>query len=102
VLQVPVTLSAPSGATVTVDWQTLAAAEPQAGVDYEAASGTLTFLPGETQQLVEITVFGDTVDEPGQLFGAEWLLIGMASPTNAVFGTGFFAGVAHGFIADDD
>ena len=47
-------------------------------------------------------MLGDNIDEPGVLFGAEWLFISLTAPTNAIFGTGFFATVAHGFISDDD
>ena len=102
-LDVVVELSAPSANTVTVDWATVdAAGEPEDGVDYESASGTLTFAPGETSEVVPITVFGDTVDEPGQLFGAEWGAVSFSNPTNAEFGSGFFAAYALALIADDD
>ena len=101
-LQIPVNLSAPSGGTVTVNWSTANTGQPAPGVDYVAASGTLTFVPGDTQEFISVTVNGDSLDEPGQLFGAEWLFVGLSSPTNAVFGSDFFATVAHGFIVDDD
>ena len=45
VLEVAVSLSAPSGNTVTVDWTTGATAQPEPGVDFEAASGTVVFAP---------------------------------------------------------
>jgi PKD repeat protein len=102
VLEIPVTLTSASGVTVRVDWFTVASDQPVPGVDYEAANGTLTFPPGDTEEVIEVSVLGDTVDEPGVLYGAEWLFVGLTRPTNAVFGTGFFATVAHGFIADDD
>ena len=101
-LQIPVRLSAPSGATVTVNWTTVPSTGLVPGQDYVSASGTLTFAPGDTEEFVSITVLGDDIDEPGVLFGAEWLFIGLSSPTNAVFGTDFFANYAHGFITDDD
>ena len=44
VLQVPVTLSAPSAVPVTVQWSTFdGSGQPAVGVDYDAASGTVTF-----------------------------------------------------------
>src|SRR5262249_29878502 len=39
-----------------------------AGKDYLAASGTLTFNPGETTQTVNVTVLGDRVDEDDETF----------------------------------
>ena len=101
-LQIPVRLSAPSGATVTVNWTTVPSTGLVPGQDYVSASGTVTFAPGDTEEFVSITVLGDDIDEPGVLFGNEWLFIGLSSPTNAVFGTDFFANYAHGFITDDD
>ena len=77
VVDVPVTLSIPSATPVTVHWTTVdtgAAGVATAGVDYTAASGTITFAPGETSQTVPITVFGDTIAEPSGLFG-EWGLV---------------------------
>jgi hypothetical protein len=103
VVNVPVTLSSASANTVTVDWATVnTLADPRAGVDFQSASGTLTFSPGQTSKTVPITVIGDTVDEPGQIFGAEWGLVQLSNPTNAVFGTGLFARHASFFILDDD
>jgi hypothetical protein len=101
-LQIPVTLSAPSAATVSVAWATAVSPGLVAGVDFEAASGTVTFAPGDTEEVVSITVHGDEVDEPGVVFGAEWLFLQLSSPVHASFGSGFFATVAHGFIVDDD
>ena len=53
--------------TVTVNYLTaLGNATP--GVDYESASGTLTFDPGETSQTVDVTIFGDTGSESDETF----------------------------------
>ena len=101
-LQVPVRLSAPSGATVRVNWATAPTPGLIAGQDYDTANGTLVFAPGDTEELITITVHGDNIDEPGVLFGAEWLFLAMSAPVNASFGPGLFGAVAHGFIADDD
>ena len=101
-LAVPVTLSAPSGKTVTVDWTTAETTQPQPGVDFQVASGTVTFAPGETSKTVTMVVYGDTVDEPGQLWGAEWGGIRFANPVNAKFGSGILATIGLAVIADDD
>ena len=98
----PVTLSEPSASTVTVDWATGSGAEPTAGTDYAAASGTVTFLPGETEHTVVVTVFGDTIDEPGQVEGADWLGVALSNPTNASLPVGPWANVGFGRILDDD
>jgi hypothetical protein len=74
-LQLWVTLSSPSEDVVTVDWETvtptalppfLEPAEP--GVDYVAASGTLTFPPGSTEQEVVVLPLDDDVAELGEAF----------------------------------
>ncbi len=87
-----VTLSAASDQPVTVTYAT-SDINAVAGSDYEAASGTLTFAPGETSKDIDILVQGDRRDEPDQFF-----LVGLSSATNAVItnGTGL------GTILDDD
>ncbi len=94
VLQVPVSLSAPSGQTVTASWTTLNY-EAVAPGDFTAASGTVTFAPGQTTQTVSVTVKGDTLDEPDERF-----LVSFTNPTNAIMG-GFY-GLGFGTITDDD
>jgi hypothetical protein len=102
-LLVTFALSAPSGQTVSVNWATIdSAAQPQAGVDFAPGSGTLTFAPGETSKSVPFVVHGETVDEPGQLWNAEWGGIQLSAPTNAVFGTGPLARIGFALIVDDD
>ncbi|GMG84295.1 hypothetical protein LNKW23_35100 [Paralimibaculum aggregatum] len=64
---VPVTLSAPYDAEVRVDWQT-ADGTARAGVDYEAASGTLVFAPGETRKVITLEVVADTAAGPDRAF----------------------------------
>lgn len=64
-----VTLSTPTAFTVTVDYATQDGYNgAEAGSDYEAVSGTLTFAPGETVRLISVNVFGDTTDEPDETF----------------------------------
>ena len=103
-LSVPVSLSNPSAQPVTVDWTTLdtgAAGVATAGVDYVAASGTVTFAPGETTKTVTITVYGDTIDEP-PLYLGEWVLVAFSNPSaNATLDTSFY-GLGIGIIGDDD
>ena len=103
VFDIPVTLSAPSGATVSVDWATYdVLAQPEPGIDYEPGTGTLTFPPGETAATVPITVYGDLVDEPGLVFDAEWGLVAYTDPENAEFGPGLFGAASLWIIIDDD
>ena len=53
--------------TVTVHYLTaLGTASP--GVDYQSASGTLTFDPEETSKTVDVTIFGDTLPESDETF----------------------------------
>jgi Calx-beta domain len=100
-MHVPVTLSAPSTQTVTVEWATVdSLAQPAVGVDYESASGTVTFAPGETSGTASFTVYGDTLDE-NQLYNAEWAALSFHAPTNATIGSGLGA-VGLALIVDDD
>jgi hypothetical protein len=93
-ISVPITLSAPSGRTVTAPWQT----EDQtakAGSDYTATSGTVTFAPGETTKYVTVTILNDSVREPDELF-----LIRFTGVTNAKLG-GFYGVGLVGILNDD-
>jgi hypothetical protein len=76
-----VALSVPSTGTVTVKYGT-ADGTATAGSDYQSATGTLTFAPGETQKAVTVVVTGDTVAE-----GDETFRVNLSSPVNAVLGT---------------
>jgi hypothetical protein len=72
-----VTLSAASSNLVAVQYAT-ANGTATAGSDYLAASGTLTFAPGETTKFIDIVVNGDTMVEPD-----ETLVVNLSAPTNA-------------------
>ena len=87
-----VTMSAASGQTVTVDFATVngTATAPS---DYASATGTVTFAPGTTTQPVNISVQGDTVDEPNEAF-----TVNLSAPTNATI----FDGQGVGTITNDD
>jgi probable HAF family extracellular repeat protein len=87
-----VTLSAPSSQTVTVGYGT-ADGTATAGSDYEAASGTLIFAPGETTKIITVFVNGDRLGEPDETY-----LENLGSPTNATIADG----VGIGTILDDE
>src|SRR5262249_4366740 len=65
-----VKLSAPSGKQITVDYQTADVAsgpKATADVDYVAVPRTtLTFLPGQTFQVISVALKDDTQDEPDE------------------------------------
>jgi PKD repeat protein len=87
-----VTLSEASDLTVTVDYAT-SDGTAVAGSDYLAASGTLTFAPGETSKTVAVTILGDTVDELDEQF-----TLALSNPTNVTLA----GGPATGTIVDDE
>jgi ribosomal protein L35AE/L33A len=87
-----VRLSAVSGQTVTVQYAT-ANGTATAGSDYQSASGTLTFNPGETSKPLTVLVNGDTAFEADETF-----LVNLTVPTNATIADN--QGV--GTIANDD
>ncbi|MDA0245739.1 MAG: lamin tail domain-containing protein [Chloroflexi bacterium] len=65
---VTVTLSAPSGLSHTVDFAT-ADGSAVAGMDYQAAGGTLFFAAGQTTQTITLSVRGNTTHEADKQFG---------------------------------
>jgi uncharacterized repeat protein (TIGR01451 family) len=87
-----VTLSAPSSEQVTVNYET-ANGTAEAGTDYSAVSGTLTFVADDTTETFDVPITNDTRDEPDQTF-----LVNLSSPNNTVL-TDTQATVT---IADDD
>jgi CSLREA domain-containing protein len=62
-----ISLSQASNQTVSVDFAT-ANGTATAGSDYQSTSGTLTFIPGETQKTISVAVNGDTLNEPNETF----------------------------------
>src|SRR5205823_451974 len=62
-----VTLTGATGRTVTVNYATQNGTAT-AGSDYTAASGTITFLPGQTSKTLPIQVLGDATAEPDETF----------------------------------
>jgi hypothetical protein len=87
-----VTLSAPYDRVVTIDFAT-ADSLAVASSDYQAASGTLTFEPGQTTKTVVVLVNGDRFGEPDETFA-----VSLSGPTNALVADG--QGV--GRILDDE
>ena len=72
-----VTLSAASTQTVTVDFATANGTATQPA-DYTQRTGTVTFTPGQTTQLITIPVVGDVLDEANETF-----FVNLTNPTNA-------------------
>jgi Calx-beta domain len=87
-----VTLSAAYDVNVSVNYAT-ANGTATAGSDYQAASGTLTFAPGETSKTVTVQVFGDRLGEWNETF-----FVNLSSPTNGVVTDGQGAGT----VLDDE
>ncbi len=88
-----VTLSAASSQIVTVNYAT-SNGTATAGSDYTAASGTLTFNPGETSKTFSVPISEDTRDEAD-----ESVMLTLSSPSNAVLGTPSTASIT---IIDND
>ena len=91
-VRLEVSLSTSSYQEVRVDWQT-ADGSATAGADYEAASGVLTFAPGETTRQIVVRVLGDEYAEDAEDFEVR-----LAQPVNAELGTAS----ARVVITDDD
>ena len=89
-----VRLSAASLQTITVDYAT-SDGTATAGEDYTAASGTVTFSPGDITETVSVSITDDDIDED-----AETLKITLSDPVNATVPAG--AGEGTISITDDD
>ena len=82
VLAFAVTLSRAASRTLTVDYAT-SDGSAQAGVDYTAASGTLTFEAGESTKTIEVAVLDDSHDE-----GEETLTLTLSSASSGLLTDG--------------
>jgi Calx-beta domain/FG-GAP-like repeat len=89
-----VTLSVAYDETVTVNFATADGSARVSDHDYQAKSGTLTFLPGETTKTISILVYGDKKNEPNEWFAVN--LSGASSNALLVDATGI------GTILNDD
>jgi hypothetical protein len=91
-LSFPVTLSAASTQTVSVAYTTADGTATAPG-DYAAATGTVTFRPGETSKVIAVGVVGDAEMEQN-----ETLTVTASNPVNATLAKG----TATGTITNDD
>jgi len=78
--------------TATVDWTT-ADGTAVAGLDYRAASGRVTFMPGETRRVIEVPLVREPTPEADEAF-----TVRLSSPTGAQLGTA----VGTATITNDD
>ena len=80
-----IALAAPSAQALSLQWEVIAKTA-QAGIDFEATSGTLTFQPGQTLGLIPLNILEDTIDELDEEI--ELLLtsdeIRISAPTTAI------------------
>ena len=83
IVTLTLTLSAPSGRTVTVNYAT-ANGTASAGSDYVAKSGTVTFAAGTTTASITVTINGDTNSESNQTFR-----VNLSAPSNATLARTF-------------
>ena len=88
-----VRLSAPSGQATQVAYAT-AAGTAQPG-EFVPVSGTLSFAAGQTQSFVQVTTWGDTLDENDETF---FLNLSLTPTSNLVLGDA----QGRGLIRDDD
>ena len=72
-----VTLSVPSSLPVSVNYATTPGTATS-GVDYTAASGTVTFAPGEVSKPVAVTLLGDLLNEANETINVD-----LTVPVNA-------------------
>ena len=88
-----VTLNRASDRAVTMLYRT-ADETADAGADYDAASGTLTFAPGSTRETIDVRTLDDDIDEPDE----ETFTVTLSAPSGATLQDG----TATGTIADND
>ncbi len=83
----PVTLSAPSGRTVTVPY-TVTPGTATAPDDIDATAGSITFQAGQTVGSVTVLTVADGVDEPDETFSVTLGPLTAASPGTDTTATG--------------
>jgi uncharacterized repeat protein (TIGR01451 family) len=89
-----VTLSPASSQAVTVDFSTANGTATIAGNDFQSATGTLTFNPGDTSKPINVNINGDTLVESDETF--------LVKLTNATGGAGIGVPQSQGTITNDD
>ena len=87
-----VTLDKASSVPVTVQYKTVDGSAT-AGVDYTASTGTVTFAPGTTSQMIHVDIKGDSVAEADETF-----TVMLSSPVGATIADGS----GTGSITNDD
>lgn len=87
-----VSLTGPSSSPVTVTFAT-ADGTAQAGSDYQASNGALTFAPGEVGKSIVVVVNGDQAVEANETF-----TVTLSNPVNGTIGNG----TGTGTIQNDD
>ncbi|MBW4441271.1 MAG: DUF4347 domain-containing protein [Plectolyngbya sp. WJT66-NPBG17] len=87
-----VSLNNPSSQEIRVNYTTIDVNATTS--DYDAASGTLIFAPGEEQKTITVNIIGDTLLEPEEAF-----LVRLTNPTNATISG---SNEARGTILNDD
>ena len=85
-VELAVTLSKASDEAVTVEYGTVAGTAEE-GVDYTAATGTLTFLAGSRREVIEVATIEDELAELDEVFTVE-----LSGPSGAVLGDGIGVG----------
>ncbi|QJB28666.1 Calx-beta domain-containing protein [Limnospira fusiformis] len=76
-----VTLDNPSPERVTVNYATADGTATVRDRDYRRTTGRLIFQPGQTRQVINVPVFGDTKVEPDETF-----TVNLSNPQNAELG----------------
>ena len=91
-VELAVTLSKASDEAVTVEYRTVAGTA-EAGTDYEAATGTLTFAAGSRREVIEVATIEDQEGESDEAFTVE-----LSAPNGATLRDH----IGEGTIVDDE
>ncbi len=91
-----ISLGARSSDTIYVDYTTVDITA-MAGVDYTAVTNTVTFIPGITNQFVDVPIIDDGIAEPTEEFDLVF-----SNPVNGVFVGGAISVRVLGRIIDND
>ncbi len=92
-INLAVSLSASSAKTATVQYAVTGGTATGSGTDYTLASGTLTFVPGDTSENITVSVINDALDESN-----ETVVLTLSNPSNASLGTN----TTHTYTINDD
>ena len=82
IVTLTVSMDRTSATPVSVNYATVNGTATAADLDFVAATGTLTFAPGETTQPISVAVNGDTKLEDYQTFSVK-----LSAPSGATIGT---------------